>query len=265
MKKLTATANGTTTTLIDKLRGAVGNNSMENRIGWVASGTSANLYQMVRVTGNTRSTFTVAFADTALPSATATGDVIEFWNERGQGYFPDDVNSELNAGIATVAGKVTDVAIDESQTFDATAPYLDIPATWEFFGGLWYQVLNDPNDSTQGYVWEEIPCTEFHVDIDQYNRTVAIKGQAAYAADGNVIRLIGDIAATPLTVDTQSTSVDPEWLTAYVAYRLLFGAMRRAAKGDDDIATRMAFCKSTEEKTRGQARNRPYGIARKLY
>ncbi len=265
MSKWTATANGTTTTMIDKLRGARGNDQMEGRIGWVTSGTSANLYQMVRCTGSTRSTFTATFADTALPSATATGDVIEWWNTRGQGFFPDDVNSEINSAIATVSTKVTEVATDESQTFDAQDPYLDIPETWSFFGGIWYQVLNDPNDSSQGSVWYEIPCTENHVDIDQYNRTVSIKGQAAYQADTNTIRLIGDIPAAALSVDTQSTNVDAEWLTNYVAYRLLFSVMNRATKGDDDLATRMAFCKTTEEKTRGQARNRPFGIGRKLY
>lgn len=265
MAKWTATANGTTTTLTDKLRGARGNDQMEGRIGWVASGTSANLYQMVRCTGSTRSTFTATFADTPLPSATATGDVIEWWNKRGQGFYPDDVNTAINAAIATVSGKVTEVAIDESQTFDATTPYLTIPETWEFFGGLWYRTLNDPNDVTQGYIWNEIPCTEFHVDIDQYNRTVAIKGQSALEADTCTIRLIGDIAASPLTVDTQSTAVDAEWLTAYVSYWLLFGVMDRETKGEDSVSTRMAFAKQTEEKTRGQARTRPYGVARKLF
>ncbi len=257
MLKVTATAIGTTTTLIDKLRLYRGDGQLEGRIGWVTSGTAANLSAMVRVTGNTRSTFTVTFADTALPSATAVADVIELWNERGQGYYPDDVNSEMNTALAIAAGMVTSPDEMLITDFDYSDPYLTIPATWQYFGGVWYQGEED--------IWREIPATDTHMDVDTKNRTVRLKGDAARRAHTYTVRLIGDVASTPLTLDSQSTSCDAEWLTAYVAYRLLFGAMRRAAGNGDDISTRMAFCKTQEEKARGKARNRPQGIARRLW
>lgn len=256
MLKCTATANGTTTTFIDKLRLHRGNGSLKERIGWVAGGTAANLYQMVRVTGNTQADFTVTFTDTALPSSTATGDVLELWNERGQGYYPDDVNSEINSALAIVAHQVTTTDEEEIADFDFDDPYLTIPADWLFFGGVWYEDTDE--------LWREIPATESHMDIDVQNRTVRLKGEARRNADTYTVKLIGDLPSSALTSDTDSTACDAEWLTAYVAYRLMFGAMRRTAGNDDELATRMAFAKTQEEKSRGKARNRPQGIGLRL-
>jgi hypothetical protein len=261
MLKLTATANGTTTTLIDKLRGYRGDGKLAGRIGWVAAGTAANLYQMVRVTGNVRSTFTVSFTDTALTSATATGDVLELWNADGMGFYPDDVNAEINAAIAAVGTLTTAPDEEDVEDFDVDDPYIDIPADWEFFGGVRWL---DTTETTTG-VWKEIEANEFNLDIDVRNREVRLKGEIAQRVHDKTTRLYGDVASTALTVDTDATSVDAEWLTHYVAYRLLLPQMRRTTKGDDDVATRMAFCKQTADAARGKARNRPQGLARRLY
>lgn len=258
MLKCTATANGTTTTLIDKMRGWRGDGKLAARIGWVASGTAANLYSMVRVTGNVRSTFTISFIDTALTAATATGDVIELWNEEGMGFFPDDVNAEINAAIAACGALVTSPDEDDSvTTFDYADPYITIPADWSFFGGVRWQDADD--------IWREIGATDQNMDIDPRNRTVQLKGSIAQRAHGYTTRLYGDIASTPLTLDTDSTSVDAEWLTSYVGKRLLLPRLGRTTKGDDSVGTRYALCEKTEKETRGKARNRPSGIARKLY
>lgn len=257
MLKCTATATGTTTTFIDKLRLYRGDGSMEGRIGWVAAGTTANLYSMVRVTGNTRSTFTVTFADTALTSATATGDVIEFWNERGQGYWPDDVNTEINAAITAVADQVTTPADTEIDDFDFDDPYVDIPAGWLYFGGAFYEDADG--------LWIEIPATENHMEIDTQSRTIRLKGEARRLADTYTVKLIGDIASTTLSADTDTTAVNPEWLTNYVAMRLMQPALRRSTTKNDDLATRLAFAEKKEMESRGRARTRPQGIARRLY
>lgn len=257
MLRCVATSNGTTTTFIDALRLAKGNGTLTGRIGWLSGGTSANLGQMVRVTGNVKQTTSITFADTPLPSATATGDEIELWNENGIGSWPDDVNAEINAAITTVSAAVTapDEEIIDDFAFDD--PYLDIPADWQYFGGLWYE-------DSDG-LWIEIPPTEDFIEIDAQNRTLRLKGTARERADTYRVKLVGDIAATPLTTDSDQTSCDAEWLTAFVAYRLLLPRMRTGAGNDDDISTRMAFVKTQEEKTRGRARNRPQGIARRLW
>jgi hypothetical protein len=261
MLKLTATANGTTSTLIDKLRGYRGDGKLAGRIGWVAAGTAANLYSMIRVTGNVRSTFTVSFTDTLLTSATATGDVIELWNTDGMGFYPDDVNSEINAAIAACGSLVTSPDEEEVEDFDSDDPILTIPADWEFFGGVrWLDTTQ-----TEDGVWMEIESTPYNMDIDVRNREVRLKGPIAARVDTHTTRLYGDIASTALSLDTSSTSVDAEWLTHYVAYRLLLPMMRRTTKGDDDIATRMAFCKQTADAARGKARNRPQGLGLRLH
>jgi hypothetical protein len=208
-----------------------------------------------------RSTFTISFTDTALTSSTATGDVIELWNADGMGFYPDDVNSEINAAIAAVSGLTTAPDEEEVASFDADDPVLTIPADWEFFGGVRWL---DTTETTTG-VWKEIEANDFNLDIDVRNREVRLKGEIARRVHDKTTRLYGDVASTALAVDTDATSVDAEWLTHYVAYRLLLPQMRRTTKGDDDVATRMAFCKQTADAARGKARNRPQGLARRLY
>jgi hypothetical protein len=261
MLKCTATANGTTSTLIDKFRGYRGDGKLAGRIGWVAAGTSANLYSMIRVTGNVRSTFTISFTDTLLTSATATGDVIELWNTDGMGFYPDDVNSEINAAIAAVGTLTTAPDEEDVADFDASDPYVTIPSDWEFFGGARWLDTGETEDG----VWKEIEANDFNLDIDPRSRTVRLKGILAQRAHTSTIRLYGDVVSSALTADTDATSVDAEWLTHYVAYRLLLPQMRRTTKGDDDVATRMAFCKQTADAARGKARNRPQGLALRLY
>lgn len=260
MLKVTATATGTTTTFIDALRLARSDGNMVGRIGWMASGTSANLGEMVRVTGSDKSSFTVTFADTALPSATATGDTMELWNRAGQGFFPDDVNAEIDSALAIVAGSVTTPDEDETQTFDIDNPYLTIPADWHFFGGAMYQ------RDTETDVWLEIPFTDTHMVVDPRNRTVRLRGEIARRAHNCLVRLIGDVASQPLSTDASTTSCDAEWLSNYVAARLLLEQMgRTSADRYEDVSTRYSQCKVAEKEARGKARNRPQGSAVRLY
>lgn len=260
MLKVTATAIGTTTTFIDAMRLARSDGNMVGRIGWMASGTSANLGSMIRVTGSDKSSFTVTFADTALASATAVADTMELWNRNGQGFFPDDVNAELNSALNIVAGQVTTPDEDETQTFDCTNPYLTIPADWHFFGGAMYQ------RDTETDVWLEIPNAESHMIVDARNRTVRLKGPIAGKAHDCLVRLYGDIASTSLSTDASTTSCDAEWLTNYVASRLLLQQMSRASsEAIDDVSTRYAQCLAREKESRGKARNRPQGSGVRLW
>lgn len=255
MLKCTATANGGTGTYFDSINLYRGDGRLSGRIGWFAAGTSANLYSVIRVTNNTRSDQSIAFTPN-VASNTATGDVLELWNENGEGYLPADVNDEINVAIQTMGGGVLSYDEDASQTFDFDDPYLDIPADWDYFSGAYYQDIND--------VWHEIPITPYQVDVDPNNRVIRLKGQIARLADNNLVRLTGQIAASTLTSDTQSTDVDAEWLTAYVAYKLMFAGMRRTSGNDDERSTRMAFAKQISDQARGRARNRPAGAAIRL-
>lgn len=256
MLKCTATSAGTQTTLIDAINLYRGDGSLEGRVGWFASGTAGNLYSTVRVTGNTRSTTTVTFTP-AVASNTAASDVLELWNERGQGYLPADVNSAINDAIALVAEQNTTPDEAEIADFDADDPYLTIPSTWEFFGGVRYQ----DGDS----LWHDIPITPFTVDVDIQNRQLRLKGEIAQQADTRTVRLFGDIASTALTSDTQSTGVNAYWLTHHAAYLLMVGAMRRQTNTNQELSALMAFCKQEADKSAGRARNRPSGAAIRLW
>jgi hypothetical protein len=100
--------------------------------------------------------------------------------------------------------------------------------------------------------------------VDPNNRTIRLKGQVAQKAHNNLVRLTGEIAASTLASDTVSTNVNAEWLTAYVAYKVLFSGMRQTAGNDDERSTRMAFVKTIEQQERGRARQRPAGAAIRL-
>ncbi len=259
MLKVTATATGTPITFIDSLRLARSDGNMVGRVGWMASGTVANLASMVRITGSDKSTFTVTFADTPLPSATAVADTMELWNRAGQGFYPDDVNAEINSALAIVASQVT-TPDEEELTFDYDNPYLAVPADWRFFGGAMYQ----PNTDTG--IWLDIPFTDTHMILDARNRTVRLKGTIAGRADNHLVRLFGDVASSPLSTDASTTSCDAEWLVNYVASRLLLEQMGRTdASRYEDTSTRYSQCKMAEKEARSKARNRPQGSAVRLY
>lgn len=259
MLKLKATANGTTTTFIDKLRLSRGNGSLEGRIGWMAEGTAANLYSMVRITGNTAADWTATFADTALSSATAADDVMELWNERGVGWYPDEVNDAINRAIGSVEGIVTSPVVSDPVAFDITDPYVAIPPEWRFFGGARYAESN----SDDGLIWHEID--EELLVINDVARTVRIKDPMSNRVDTRQVELYGDIQSSLLTHDQQSTNVDAEWLTAHVAWQLMMTRMRRSTGNDAEVSTMMAFLKTTADGARGRARTRPSGMAKRLY
>lgn len=259
MFKVKATATGSTTTLKDALRLARSDGNMVGRIGWVSAGTSANLGKMVRITGSDKSAQTITFADTALPQSTVADDEMELWNRAGQGFFPDDVNTEINSALSIVASQVTTPDEDE-QTFDYDAPYLDIPEDWRFFGGALYQ------HDVEHDIWREIPVTDTHMIVDVRNRTVRLKGEIARKAHNKTVRLFGDVPSQPLSTDASTTSCDAEWLSNYVAARLLLEQMGRTdASRYEDVSTRYSQCKMAEKEARGKARNRPSGAALRLW
>jgi hypothetical protein len=256
MLKCTATATGTTTTLIDAINLYRGDGSLEGRIGWFSAGTAGNLYDTVRVTGNTRSTFTVTFTPT-LSDATATSDVLELWNERGQGYLPADVHSAINDAIALVGTGVTTLDDEEITDFDIDDPYLTIPAEWDYVGEVWFKDTDE--------IWHEIPFTPFNMEVNDIDRLIRLKGDAAKKADTCTVRLVGEIAEGALSSDTSSTTVNAHWLTHHVAYLLMAGGMRRQSNTNTELSTMMAFCKQEADKMAGRAMSRRVGAGIRLH
>jgi hypothetical protein len=207
----TATSVGTQTTLIDVINGYVENNSLNGYLGWVAGGTSANLYSTVRVTGNTKSSSTITFTP-ALTSNTATSDVIEFYDTANTGITPDEIHRAINRAIAAVNRNGLTEALATATTFSGDTPYITVGATVRRVLAVEWQ--DDDED------WHEVPPAD--VVQDRVNRTLRVDNHARWLADGNSVRLRTMTQAAALTLDTATTPIDEEYIVAEVCSQLLF-------------------------------------------
>lgn len=208
-----ATSAGTTTTFVDQINLSDPSDSLLNRIGWVASGTSANLYTTIRVTDSDETTTTITFVP-ALASSTATNDEIELWNEMDQGIVPAEVHELIDLAIESVADAHPIPAIEAAQTFDKDSPVLDMPSTWRWFEGADWQDVS-------GF-WH--PIWERFLRVDEASRTVEILNQAAVNADTLQVRLRGSTRPSALSSDTSTTTVNAEYILKYCCYHVLLMA-----------------------------------------
>jgi hypothetical protein len=249
---LVATSNGTTTTIIDTINGSDPTSTLLGRVGWVASGTAANLGRTVRVTGNTESTSTITFTP-ALPSATATADEIELWNDLDQGVTPQEVHELIDMAIEAVADQYPLVAIDDEQTFDADSPVLDIPVDWDWFSGVDYQDVS-------GY-WH--PVYQNQIRVNDANRTVELIYPARTSFDTLNVRLRGATRPTAASSDSTDIPIDAEFLIKYVSYHVLMNASYTAMDGVA-MERRASTFKAEAEALRLKARQHVSGMGKKL-
>lgn len=235
---LTATASGSTTTFVDSLNLAVESSELTGRQGFFSGGTAGNLYSTVRVTSNDKSTTTLTFTP-AVGSSTAASDVLELYNRDGQGPTVEQIHRVINSSIEAVSRAALTEVVDTEQTFASTSPDLDIPATWRRLIAVEYQ---DPNDD-----WCPIP--EADLTVDRVGRTVRIDNQPRYVADTMPVRLRGYTKAGALTADTDSTTVDAEWLVYEASAQLLL----TLATGNKVSRDRAADYRATSQYLKVQA------------
>ena len=225
-----ATSAGTTTTLIDNAQLNTENNSLLNRVGYFSGGTANNLGKTVRVTGNTKSSQTVTFTP-AVPSATATDDELELWNQRDEGVTPKDVNDLINDAIADVAELGAVSALSSEETFDYNDPLIVVNAAWEAVTAVEWE----DDDG----IWYPVPKADLRVD--RYQRQVELIGRARMLADGRQVRVRGANIPTAFTADTGAggeTTVDFEWITHAVAAAVL-GMRLESAYDRKDVEGRL--------------------------
>jgi hypothetical protein len=249
---LTATANGTTTTIVDVINGSDPTSTLTGRVGWVASGTAANLSRSVRVTGNTESTSTITFTP-ALPSATATGDEIELWNDLDQGVTPVEVHELIDMAIEAVADQFPILATDTAETFDADSPALTIPAGWDWFSGVDYQDVS-------GY-WH--PVYQNQLRVNDVARTVEIIYPTRVSLDTLNVRLRGATRPTAASTDSTDIPIDAEFLIKYVSYHVLMNASYTAMDGVA-MERRASTFKQEAESLRVKARQHVPGMGKRL-
>lgn len=230
LRLLTATATGTTTTLIDtvNLWGEPGHYA--GRLAYVASGTVANLGQTRLVNGSSQSAMSLTFA-AALPAATQAGDEVELVNTFGMGWTFEDVHHAINASIAEARDYgLVPLTEDSTDAFDqAGTREVPLPETWTHIERVQY--LDPSTDHVVNIRRANVHGANGWA-VDHANRSVLISGEQAYRADTAVIRLHGYGQPEPLETDSDETSLDPEWLMLKVCSRMLLNVVRSRSAAD---------------------------------
>ena len=233
----TATAVGTTTTLIDLDHLALQNDYFIGREVIAISGTAANIVsgtgRIRRVSASAKTTGQVTFSR-ALDAATAVGDVYHMFNYRDNGILIAEWNGFLDEAIDAVRDTFLVPVVSSAITFNRASPVITLSNAslgGSFSDGtLWGVSGVDWKDSNS--IWREIKTGDLRVD--KPSRTLEIRSRGRENADSQSIRLRGYKQTSLLTADTSTTALDPEYLVNFAAARALFSIARRL--GPDSAA-----------------------------
>lgn len=232
-----ATVAGTTTAFTDAYRLSGPVNAFASREAYFTGGTVANLAQLRYVSASsTAGLLTVA----ALPAATAVGDEVELRNTRNQGWSVDAIHRAINTALSDANNGLWARAQDALTTFSATTathttptlfsrsnPYLSIPNPYSHLysveyqdsGGYWHEIEAARESDEPG--WRVIPG----------QRQMQIQGFFATDADTRAIRVLGYKRFAPMTQDTDTTTVNAEWLRYQTAAYLMLQGSERMGDG----------------------------------
>jgi hypothetical protein len=218
-----ATAAGNTQTFLDDDHLDGPDNAYKGMDLYVTGGTAANLGQRRRLTASTQASGLVTWQK-VLPAATAEGDEAELWNTRGIAIKPTEINDFINDSIV-FAGEQRDIPVEAAvvAAFDRDDPRLVVPAAitrgvyavvWEDDEGFIQTV--EPANGYGAYGW-------FYDKSSQ--RIVIGGGEYLGLMDGQTVTVKGVGAPATLAADTDTTSINVEWLVAE-AKRMAVTAMR---------------------------------------
>lgn len=216
--QLTATANGTTTTFIDKLWVNTATEDMKGRI-IVFSDTG----EVARITAMNDATWTLTFTpDVASSATTNTGSLAEVYNKRGKGFRPDEYKNAINYAItdAFPLGKIR-IRATVAAAFDTTAPEVTVPASMTHVSLVEYA----DTDSK----WHTIPQGLRHNEhgwvADAAAGQLRIQGSFADAVDGLNLRLYGFGRQDILSADSDTCALNSEWIVARACYHLCLASI----------------------------------------
>ena len=186
MLVLTATAAGTTTSLVDNKNLYLPTNACKNRVLYFTGGTAGNIGEKRIVSANDQAN-TLLQWPIELGAATVVADEAELWNTRGMGWDPvQEVNPAINDVIREVAQYIWLEDTESIGTFDQDTPYFSLPSGTR---GLYVVEYMDSNSDTR---WHEIPQADnqnapgWH--LERGANIVWIVGYWAQMADTNTVR-----------------------------------------------------------------------------
>lgn len=257
---LTATSNGTSTSLIDSLNLVREDGYLEGRqLIVVSASASGNVGLVRRVSANSKSARSITI-DPALVSSTATGDVVELWFRRDQGPTIQEVHDAIARNVDAVANSVlVPKLVPSTGVFDRTTPILpEVGATWRFFSGVDWE---DPNG-----IWHPIPPADIRLapSGNEPYVDVEIRNRSRNLMDGMNYRVRGYATHERPDNDADVITVDSEWLTHQVAAQILLSSSNRMS--DQQSAERKAqYFQTLADARRPKPGIRPRGMLLKLY
>ena len=174
-------------------------------------GTVANLGQMRYVTGSSDEFRALGFG-VSLPAATAVGDECEMVNTRGTMYRLADVHDAINQAIRAVGSQTLTPAGSDEQTY-ARGTAIEVPPEFRTVESVQWL---DAWDTT---TWRSVPKAR-RVNgpgwsVDRANRTVVISGDSAWNLNERTIVVRGLAEPSELHDDSDTTTLDPEFLSTY--------------------------------------------------
>ncbi len=257
---LTATANGSTTSLVDSVNLVREDGYLEGRQLIVVSATNTGNNGLIRrVSANSKTGKSITI-DPALPSAVSSGDVVELWFKRDQGPTIQEVHDAIARSVAAVKNTVLSPQMASgAAAFDRTSPVItEVGNTWTFFSGVDWQ---DPNGT-----WHPVPPADLRLAPSGNNPFVDIevRNRSRILMDGMEYRVKGYAEHAIPSADADVISVDSEWLVHQVAAQLLISASGRMS--DQASAERKAqYMQTLADARRPKPGIRPRGMLVKLF
>jgi hypothetical protein len=198
--EVTATINGTTATLTDVIR--LGTQIESPKHGDIIFTSGLNAGAIRRITDADLGTGTVAFE--LLDNQVLAGDTAEIHNLRAKGWpvyeKHNAINQALNAAWPAYKEPYT---VELADLFDLNDPVLSVPSGMTHVAGVQYQTSDGD--------WIDLPS--IYWNLDRYLGEVTVSGRSFLSTmDGLAIRLVGGKRPEPLTVDSDTTTVRPDYV-----------------------------------------------------
>lgn len=239
IKYLTATAIGTTTTLIDTTRITTQTDPMLGRQLLFSSGT--NLGTTKIITSFTDSTGTIGWSGAV--TQTQSGDTAEVYNKRGTGWMKEEYDDVINQVIDEASGMaLVELVSTISPAFERDTPEVTVPAAllevyaveWQDTDDFWHAIL--PGKKWGHYGWEADPAAG----------QLRIQGIPAHLANGADIRLYGYGRQATLSTDADTCLLDVDWMVARCCYLLYESGLDR----DSGYGQKILLVKEASERAR---------------
>lgn len=217
-----ATADGSTTTLIDQRRLTGEPNAYRGQYALFTTG--RNTGEERYITGSSRDNRSISI-DYELPVATVIGDEAELAYFRGMGYRFMDVHMAIDTAIDNAADTATEpVMMSVSSAFARVPGEIQVPDDWVSVGSVQWQDESDQPWQNMTYAGRYLGSGW---SVNRANRTILIGKERGYRIDEKSVRIMGYRRPSLPQNDDDLVGINAEWIIAESIAHLSMAAYRR--------------------------------------